>query len=92
LSIVDITIKELFYRDDNQILIDVDEVNDGDEEDHHMNMKHIRKKAEKKIVLKCNVMKFFKFKKDNKTYTVDVPNNMCFLVAIDYVRCGMLFQ
>jgi len=47
LSIVDV-IKELFYLNDNQIFVDIDEVNDEDEEDHHMNMEWICKKAKKK--------------------------------------------
>ncbi len=38
LPIVDVIIKELFYRDDDQILAGIDEVNDEDEEDHHMNL------------------------------------------------------
>ncbi|CAK9879851.1 unnamed protein product [Sphagnum jensenii] len=38
LLIVDVIIKELFYPDDNQILVGIDEVDDEDEEDHHMNM------------------------------------------------------
>jgi hypothetical protein len=59
LPIVDVIIKELFYRDNDQILLGVNEVDDEDEEDHHMNMERIRKKAEKKITLKRNTMKLF---------------------------------
>jgi hypothetical protein len=47
LPIVDVIIKELFYRDEDQILTGVDEVDDEDEEDHHMNMEQIHKKVEK---------------------------------------------
>jgi hypothetical protein len=36
--IIDVIIKELFYRDKYQIFVGVDEVDDKDEEDHHMNM------------------------------------------------------
>jgi hypothetical protein len=91
LSIVIIIIKELFYRDDDQILIGVDEVDNEDEEDHHMNMEWIRKKAEKNIALKRNVMKLFKLDEDYEMYTINIPNSMCFFLAIDYVGCGMLF-
>jgi hypothetical protein len=24
-------------------------------------------------------------------YTINIPNSMCFFLAIDYVGCGMLF-
>jgi hypothetical protein len=47
LPIVNIIIKELFYCDDNQIFIGVNDVDNKDEEDQHMNMEQIRKKAEK---------------------------------------------
>jgi hypothetical protein len=66
LPIVDIIIKELFYHDDDQILAGIDEVNDEDEKDHHMNLERIRKKVEKKIALKCNAMKLFKLDEDNE--------------------------
>ncbi|CAM6016739.1 unnamed protein product [Sphagnum balticum] len=49
LPIVDIIIKELFYYDNDQILTSIDEVDDEDEEDLHMNMEWIHKKAKKKI-------------------------------------------
>lgn len=91
LSITDVIIKELFYHDDNQILVGVNEVNEEDEEDHHMNMEWIHKKAEKKIDLKCNAMKLFKLDHDNKMCMVDIPNSTCFFLVIDYVKCGMLF-
>jgi len=51
LPTIDIIIKELFNRDDDQILVGVDEVNNEDEEDHHMNMELMRKKVKKKISL-----------------------------------------
>jgi hypothetical protein len=86
LSIVDVIIKELFYLDDDQILVD-----DEDEENHHMNMEQIRKKVDKKIALKHNVMKLFKLEEDNKMYMVNVPNNMRFFMAIDYIGCGISF-
>ncbi|CAK9860155.1 unnamed protein product [Sphagnum jensenii] len=35
-------------------------------------------------------MKFFKLNEDNEMYTIDIPNNMRFFLAIDYVGCGML--
>ncbi len=92
LPIIDVIIKELFYRDDDQILAGVDEVNDEDEEDHHMNLEWIHKKAEKTIALKCNAMKLFKLNEDNEMYIVDIPNNTRFFLAIDYVGCGMLFR
>jgi hypothetical protein len=92
LPIIDIIIKELFYRDDDQILAGVDEVNDEDEEDHHMNLERIRKKAEKKIALKCNVMKLFKLDEDNEMYIVDIPKSTRFFLEIDYVGCGMSFR
>jgi hypothetical protein len=66
----------LFYCDDNKILVGVDNVNDKDKEDHHMNMEWIRKKVEKKIVLKCNVIKIFKLDENNGMYMVDIPNNV----------------
>ncbi len=91
LSIVDVIIRELFYHDDNQILANIDEVDNEDEQDHHMNMEQIRKKVEKKIVLKHNVMKFFKLDEDNEMYMVDISNNMRFFLAINYIRCSMLF-
>jgi hypothetical protein len=78
LPIIDIIIKELFDRDDNQILVGVDEVDNEDDEDHHMNMEHMRKKVEKKIALKHNTMKLFKFDEGNEMYMVDIPNNMRF--------------
>jgi len=92
LPIIDFIIKKLFYLNDNQILIGVDEVDDEDKEDHHMNMERICKKAEKKIDLKHNAMKLFKLDEDNKIYTVDVINNMRFFLAIKYVEFSMLFQ
>ncbi len=54
-------------------------------------MEWICKKAEKKINLKRKVMKLFKLDEDNKIYTVNVPNNTCFFLVIDYVKCDMLF-
>ncbi len=90
--IIDVIIKELFYHDDDQIFVGIDEVNEEDEEDHHMNMEWIHKKAEKKIVLKHNVMKLFKLNEDNEMYMVNVLNNKCFFLAIDYIRCNMSFQ
>ncbi len=92
MPIVNVIIKELFYHDDDQILAGIDEVDDEDEEDHHMNLEQICKKAEKKIALKCNAMKLFKLDEDNEMYTVDIPNNTCFFLAIDYVGCGMSFR
>ncbi len=91
LPIVDVIIKELFYRDEDQILAGIDEIEEEDEEDHHINMERIRKKVEKKIALKRNAMKLFKLDEDNEMYTVDIPNNTRFFLAIDYVGCGMLF-
>ncbi|CAM6030899.1 unnamed protein product [Sphagnum balticum] len=90
LPIVDIIIKELFYRNNDQIFAGIDEVDDEDEEDHHMNLEWICKKAEKKIALKRNVMKLFKLNEDNEMYIVDIPNSTRFL-AINYVGCGMSF-
>jgi hypothetical protein len=72
LLIVDVIIKELFHPDDNQILVGVDEVDDEDKKDHHMNMEWIRKKAKKKIALKHNAMKLFKLDEDNEMYTIDM--------------------
>jgi hypothetical protein len=72
LLIVDVIIKELFHPDDNQILTGVDEVDDEDKKDHHMNMEWIRKKAKKKIALKHNAMKLFKLDEDNEMYTIDM--------------------
>jgi hypothetical protein len=72
LLIVDVIIKELFYLDDNQILVGIDEVDDEDEEDHHMNMEWVHKKVEKKIALKHNAMKLFKLDEDNEMYTIDM--------------------
>jgi len=92
LMIVNVIIKELFYYDNNQILIGVDEVQEEEEEDHHMNMEWICKKVEKKITLKCNAMKLFQLDEDNEMYIVNVPNSMRLFLAINYVRCGMLFQ
>ncbi|CAM6031650.1 unnamed protein product [Sphagnum compactum] len=92
LPIVDVIIKELFYRDEDQILAGIDEIEEEDEEDHHMNMEQIRKKVEKKIALKRNAMKLFKLDEDNEMYTVDIPNSTCFFLAIDYVGCGMSFR
>jgi ATP sulfurylase len=86
LSIIDVIIKELFYCDNDQILVGIDEVDEKDEKDHRMNMERIRKKAEKNIALKCNAMKLFKFDEDNKMYIVNIPNNMHFFLAIDYVN------
>jgi hypothetical protein len=91
LPIVDVIIKELFYRDEDQILAGIDEIEEEDEEDHHMNMERIPKKVEKKIALKCNAMKLFKLDDDNEMYTVDIPNNTPFFLAIDYIGCGMSF-
>jgi hypothetical protein len=92
LPIVDVIIKELFYRDEDQILADIDEIEEEDKEDHHMNMERICKKVEKKIALKHNAMKFFKLDEDNEMYTVDIPNITRFFLAIDYVGCGMSFR
>ncbi len=92
LPIVDVIIKELFYCEDDQTMANVNEVDDEDEEDHHMNMEWIRKKAKKKITLKRNAMKLFKFDEDNEMYTIDISNNTCFFLAIDYVRYGMSFR
>jgi hypothetical protein len=92
LPIIDVIIKKLFYYcDDDQIIANIDEVDNKDEEDHYMNMEKISKKAEKKIALKRNTMKLFKFDEDNKMHMVDVPNSTCFFLAIDYVGCGMSF-
>ncbi len=91
LLIINVIIKELFYHDDDQILVGVDEVDYEDEEGHHMNMERIRKKADKNIVLKCNTMKHFKFDEDDKMYTVDVLNITCLFLVINYVGCGMSF-
>ncbi|CAN5953532.1 unnamed protein product [Sphagnum jensenii] len=85
LPIVDVIIRDLLYHDDNQILANVDEVDNEDEQDHHMNMERIHKKAEKKIALKHNAMKFFKLDDDNEMYTVDVLNNTRFFLAINYI-------
>ncbi len=92
LPIINVIIKELFYHDDDQIFANIDEVNNEDEEDHHMNMERIYKKAEKKIALKLKVMKLFKLDEDNEMYIVDVLNHTCFFLMIDYVRCGMSFR
>jgi hypothetical protein len=92
LPIIDVIIKELFYRDEDQILAGINEIEEEDEEDHHMNMERIRKKVEKKIALKRNAMKLFKLDEDNEMYTVDIPNSTCFFLAIDYVGCGMSFR
>ncbi|CAK9250170.1 unnamed protein product [Sphagnum jensenii] len=92
LPIGDIIIKELFYRDEDQILAGINEIEEEDEEDHHMNMERIRKKVEKKIVLKRSVMKLFKLDEDNEMYTINIPNSTCFFLAINYVGCGMLFR
>jgi hypothetical protein len=56
-----------------------------------MNMERIRKKVEKKIALKRNVMKLFKLNEDNEMYIVNIPNITRFFLAIDYVGCGMSF-
>jgi len=92
LPIINIIIKELFYHNNNQILASVDEVNVEDEEDHHMNMEWIRKKANKEIALKRNAMKLFKLNEDNEMYIVDVSNSTHFFFAIDYIKCGMSFR
>jgi len=92
LPIVDVIIKELFYHDEDQIVAGIDEIEEEDEEDHHMNMERIRKKVEKKIALKRNAMKLFKLDEDNDMYTVDIPNSTRFFLAIDYVGCGMSFR
>ncbi len=92
LPIVDVIIKELFYHDEDQILAGIDEIEEEDEEDHHMNMERIRKKVEKKIALKRNVMKLFKLYEDNEMYTVNIPNSTRFFLVIDYVGCGMSFR
>jgi hypothetical protein len=55
-------------------------------------MEPIYKKAKKKIALKRNTMKFFKFDENNEIFMVDILNNMHFFLAIDYAKCGMLFQ
>jgi ATP sulfurylase len=90
LPIVDVIIKELFYCDNDPILATIDEVEDEDEKDHHMNMERIRKKVDKKITLKHNTTKLFKL--DEKMYMVNVLNNTCFFLAIDYIECGMSFR
>jgi hypothetical protein len=92
LLIVDVIIKELFYCNDNQILTYVNEVDDEDEENHHMNMEQIRKKAEKKIALKHNAMKLFKLDEDDDMYMVDVPNNTHFFLVVDYVNAACHFN
>jgi hypothetical protein len=92
LLIIDVIIKELFYRDNNQIITNVDEFNNKVKEDHHMNMERIHNKAEKNIPLKRNAMKLFKLDEDNKMYMVNVPNNTRFFMVIDYVKCGMSFH
>jgi len=85
LLIVDIIIKELFYRDNNQIFTNINEVNDENEEDHHMNMERIRKKVKKKFALKCNMMKLFKLDHNNEMYMVNIPNNTRFFM-VDQLR------
>ncbi|CAM6028326.1 unnamed protein product [Sphagnum balticum] len=92
LPIVDVIIKELFYRDNDQILAGVDEVNDEDEENHHMNLEQICKKAKKKIALKRNAMKLFKLDEDNEMYRIGIPNSTRFFFTINYVGCGMSFR
>ncbi len=92
LPIVDVIIKELFYRNEDQILAGIDEIEEEDEEDHHMNMERIRKKAEKKTALKHNAMKLFKLNEDNEMYGVNIPNSTRFFLVIDYVGCGMSFR
>jgi hypothetical protein len=57
LPIVDVIIKELFYYDEDKILASIDEIEEEDEEDHHMDMQWIHKKVEKEIALKRNTMK-----------------------------------
>jgi hypothetical protein len=91
LLIIDVIIKELFYRNDDQILASVDEFDNKDEEDYHMNMEHIRKKAKKKIALKRNVMQLFNLDEDNEMYMVNVSNNLRFFLANDYIRYDMSF-
>jgi hypothetical protein len=92
LPIVNVIIKELFYCHNDQILAGVNEVDDKDKEDHHMNMEPICKKAKKKITLKRNAMKLFKLVEDNEMDTVDIPNNTCFFLVINYIGCGMSFR
>ncbi len=92
LSIINVIIKELFYCDNDQIIANVDEFDNKDKEDHHMNMERIHKKAEKNIPLKHNAMKLFKLDEDNKMYMVNVPNRTHFSMVIDYVKCGMSFH
>ncbi|CAM6024598.1 unnamed protein product [Sphagnum balticum] len=89
--IVNVIIKELFYRNDNQIITDVDELDEEDKEDHHMNMERICKKVEKKIALKCNAMKLLKLDEDKEMYMVDIPNIMRFFLTIEYIGCDMSF-
>ncbi len=92
LPIIDVIIKELFYRNNDQIIANIDEFDNEDKEDHHMNMEQIHKKAEKNIPLRRNAMKLFKLDEDNKMYTVNVPNSTDFFTVIDYVKCGMSFR
>ncbi len=49
LPIINVIIKELFYCDDDQILFDINEVDDEDEEDHHMNMEWIRRRRRRSL-------------------------------------------
>ncbi|CAK9236008.1 unnamed protein product [Sphagnum troendelagicum] len=81
----------MFYRNNDQIIANIDEFDNEDKEDHHMNMEQIHK-AEKNIPLRRNVMKLFKLDEDNKMYTVNVPNSTHFFMVIDYVKCGMSFR
>ncbi|CAK9195794.1 unnamed protein product [Sphagnum troendelagicum] len=50
LPIIDVIIKELFYCDGDQILVGVHEVDNKDEEDHHMNLEQIRKKQRRRLL------------------------------------------
>jgi hypothetical protein len=96
LPIVDVIVKDLFYRDEDQIVDGIDDqdedIDDAEEEDHAKNLERVRKQAEKKIANKRNAVKLFKINEDETAYDVSIPNTTRFMLAMRHVGSGMSFR
>jgi hypothetical protein len=83
-SIVDVIIKEMFFRNDSMIDFD-----DGDSDDEGAAAKKAAKIAQQKV----NTMKLFvQSDDDSMWYTVTITHVMRFELAMDFVAIGMSFR
>jgi hypothetical protein len=93
-SIVDIIIKDMFYRHDDQVLAGIDDLDEGNEdnEDQALIMERMRQAAAKKIATKRNATKLFVLNDEETKYDVSISNTTRFDMAIRGVGIGLSFR